>query len=404
MKKKRIITFISIIIFIILIVCLSYYFNLYERIRLKIKGYSIKEQNIIINKVDNLNTIYKNNYIPELYDILNNKDMKKNNIEKYINYYQKNNIEGNKVIFMVNNNLENEQYSDKLYNIITCENYDKTNLEKYIDYINNYLNQDNYSCISVITLAENDIKLEYNDELSELLKEKYFIKSNINRYLDYKNKNNNLSNEDIIRNVNANIDYNFYTNIKSSDTSKGKLMIVNKYYNLSSSYKGDLVETGNYSINSNYKMDREAFEAYKKLYEGALKNNLHIKIRSAYRSYFDQQYIYNGYVARDGKAESDRYSARAGHSEHQTGLAIDISAASDLWGDFSKTQEFTWMKDNSYKYGFILRYPKDKEYITGYMYEPWHYRYVGVDVAKYIYENNITYDEYYAYFIENKGE
>ena len=404
MKKKRIITFISIIIFIILIICLFYYFNLYERIRLKIKGYSIKEQNIIINKVDNLNTIYKNNYIPELYDILNNKDMKKNNIEKYINYYQKNNIEGNKVIFMVNNNLENEQYSDKLYNIITCENYDKTNLEKYLDYINNYLNQDNYSCISVITLAENDIKLEYNDELAELLKEKYFIKSNINRYLDYKNKNNNLSNEDIIRNVNANIDYNFYTNIKSSDISKGKLMIVNKYYNLSSSYKGDLVETGNYSINSNYKMDREAFDAYKKLYEDAVKNNLHIKIRSAYRSYFDQQYIYNGYVARDGKAESDRYSARAGHSEHQTGLAIDISAASDLWGDFSKTQECTWMKDNSYKYGFILRYPKDKEYITGYMYEPWHYRYVGVDVAKYIYENNITYDEYYAYFIENKGE
>lgn len=404
MKKKRIIKFISIIIFIILIICLFYYFNLYERIRLKIKGYSIKEQNIIINKVDNLNIIYKNNYIPGLYDILNNKDMKKNNIEKYISYYQKNNIEGNKVIFMVNNNLENEQYSDKLYNIITCENYDKANLEKYIDYINNYLNQDNYSCISVITLAENDIKLEYNDELAELLKEKYFIKSNINRYLDYKNKNNNLSNEDIIRNVNANIDYNFYTNIKSSDTSKGKLMIVNKYYNLSSSYKGDLVETGNYSINSNYKMDREAFEAYKKLYEDAVKNNLHIKIRSAYRSYFDQQYIYNGYVAKDGKAESDRYSARAGHSEHQTGLAIDISAASDLWGDFSKTQEFTWMKDNSYKYGFILRYPKDKEYITGYMYEPWHYRYVGVDVAKYIYENNITYDEYYAYFIENKGE
>lgn len=404
MKKKRIITFISIIIFIILIICLFYYFNLYERIRLKIKGYSIKEQNIIISKVDNLNIIYKNNYIPELYDILNNKDMKKNNIEKYISYYQKNNIEGNKVIFMVNNNLENEQYSDKLYNIITCENYNKTNLEKYIDYINNYLNQDNYSCISVITLAENDIKLEYNDELAELLKEKYFIKSNINRYLDYKNKNNNLSNEDIIRNVNANIDYNFYTNIKSSDISKGKLMIVNKYYNLSSSYKGDLVETGNYSINSNYKMDREAFEAYKKLYEDAVKNNLHIKIRSAYRSYFDQQYIYNGYVARDGKAEADRYSARAGHSEHQTGLAIDISAASDLWGDFSKTQEFTWMKDNSYKYGFILRYPKDKEYITGYMYEPWHYRYVGVDVAKYIYENNITYDEYYAYFIENKGE
>lgn len=404
MKKKRIITFISIIIFIILIICLFYYFNLYERIRLKIKGYSIKEQNIIINKVDNLNIIYKNNYIPGLYDILNNKDMKKNNIEKYISYYQKNNIEGNKVIFMVNNNLENEQYSDKLYNIITCENYDKANLEKYIDYINNYLNQDNYSCISVITLAENDIKLEYNDELAELLKEKYFIKSNINRYLDYKNKNNNLSNEDIIRNVNANIDYTFYTNIKSSDTSKGKLMIVNKYYNLSSSYKGDLVETGNYSINSNYKMDREAFEAYKKLYEDAVKNNLHIKIRSAYRSYFDQQYIYNGYVAKDGKAEADRYSARAGHSEHQTGLAIDISAASDLWGDFSKTQEFTWMKDNSYKYGFILRYPKDKEYITGYMYEPWHYRYVGVDVAKYIYENNITYDEYYAYFIENKGE
>ena len=71
-------------------------------------------------------------------------------------------------------------------------------------------------------------------------------------------------------------------------------------------------------------------------------------------------------------------------------------------GKFETSKEFPWMKENAHRYGFILRYPKEKQYITGYGYEPWHYRYVGVDVATYIYEHDITFEEYYAYFVENK--
>ena len=93
-------------------------------------------------------------------------------------------------------------------------------------------------------------------------------------------------------------------------------------------------------------------------------------------------------------------SARAGHSEHQTGLAIDIADLSLDYDNFEITKEFKWVKENAHKYGFIMRYPKGKFHITGFKYEPWHYRYVGIDVAKKIKEAGITFDEYYAYYVE----
>ena len=83
-------------------------------------------------------------------------------------------------------------------------------------------------------------------------------------------------------------------------------------------------------------------------------------------------------------------------------MALDVGTSKTTLGTFENTKEFTWIKNNAHKYGFILRYPKDKEYITGYNYEPWHYRYVGIDAAKVIYENNLTFEEYYSYYVENK--
>ena len=128
----------------------------------------------------------------------------------------------------------------------------------------------------------------------------------------------------------------------------------------------------------------------------AKKDGLHIYNVSGYRSYNTQKSLYNGYVSRNGQAKADTFSARAGTSEHQTGLATDVNSVSD---SFANTKEYKWLINNSYKYGFILRYPKGKEFITGYKYEPWHYRYVGKDVAKIIHEKNITYEEYYATYI-----
>ena len=105
--------------------------------------------------------------------------------------------------------------------------------------------------------------------------------------------------------------------------------------------------------------------------------------------------LYNYYVSIDGIEEADTYSARPGFSEHQTGLAVDIANINKTLIE-ENDKEFTWLKNNAHKYGFILRYQKNAEKITGYIYEPWHYRYVGTELASYIYSNNITYDEYIA--------
>ena len=106
-----------------------------------------------------------------------------------------------------------------------------------------------------------------------------------------------------------------------------------------------------------------------------------------------QKIIYNDYVARDGQLMADTYSARPGYSEHQSGLAIDVNSLDQDW---ENTPEGKWLSANCYKYGFIIRYPKGKEDITGYMYEPWHIRYVGKDLAEKLYNNGnwLTLEEY----------
>ena len=104
-----------------------------------------------------------------------------------------------------------------------------------------------------------------------------------------------------------------------------------------------------------------------------------------------QNYLFNNSVKKNGIDHALVYSAKKGHSEHQLGLAVDLNTTQN---SFEKTKQYKWLKQNSYKYGFIERYPKGKEFITGYAFEPWHYRYLGVDIATKIFEENITYEEY----------
>lgn len=159
------------------------------------------------------------------------------------------------------------------------------------------------------------------------------------------------------------------------------ILIANKTYSLPSSYGSGLT--------------KETQSAFNKMDADATALGLNLYISSGYRSYYDQKYIYNNYVAIDGKAKADTYSARAGHSEHQTGLAFDLNSIDD---SFTNTAEGKWVHDNCYKYGLILRYPKGKDNITGYMHESWHLRYVGVDLATKLYNNGdwITLEEYFG--------
>ena len=137
------------------------------------------------------------------------------------------------------------------------------------------------------------------------------------------------------------------------------------------------------------------------MFNAAKESNLKIVISSGYRSYNEQKETYDSYVERYGAKKADTLAARPGYSEHETGLALDITTGGATKDTFDTTDEFKWLQENSYKFGFILRYPKGKEKITGFDYEPWHYRYVGLDLAEKIYKEGITFDEYYAYYLAN---
>ena len=247
--------------------------------------------------------------------------------------------------------------------------------------------------INIIELSNNRIKSNFS-------KEEYYVESNYERYIKYKEEKN-VDIKEAIKCVNANIDNKFYTNIVNTDLSKGTLILVNKYNRLSSSYSPDLVTMSSNYSREGQRMEKEAYEHFKEMVDAAKKDNIKIYNISAYRSYSSQSSLYTMYSNRDGVTKADTYSARPGHSEHQTGYATDIICSSSGC-KFEERKEYEWLKDNSYKYGFIIRYPKGKEYITGYTFEPWHYRYVGTEAAKYIYEHDITFDEYYEVFVKNK--
>lgn len=173
------------------------------------------------------------------------------------------------------------------------------------------------------------------------------------------------------------------------------LVLVNKYNKLPSTYIPNDLELINskYSDSKQY-LRKKARIAFENMAKEAKKLGLNIIAVSTYRSYDYQDKLFNNYVKELGLDYANMCSAQAGHSEHQLGLAVDIADKSLDYDNFDKTKEFNWVKDNAYKYGFILRYPIDKVDITLYKYEPWHYRYIdSIDLAKYLYDNNLTLEE-----------
>ncbi|WP_295078631.1 D-alanyl-D-alanine carboxypeptidase family protein [Ruminococcus sp.] len=157
---------------------------------------------------------------------------------------------------------------------------------------------------------------------------------------------------------------------------------------------GILIANKTYSLPSDYnpgKILSEAQAAFDTMKADAAKEGIYLSIVSGFRSYTYQGQLYSSYVNRDGKAAADTYSARAGHSEHQTGLAMDINNAGS---GFNNTKEAKWLAANCVKYGFIIRYPLGKEDITGYQYESWHVRYLGRELAREVADSGLTLEEF----------
>ena len=143
--------------------------------------------------------------------------------------------------------------------------------------------------------------------------------------------------------------------------------------------------------------DSEARAAFEKMKADAAEEGIYLNAFSTYRSYWSQNSLYNNYVANYGQDPTDTFSAKPGFSEHQTGLAFDIGGSDrSLWAeeDFKYTEEAEWLKSNCTRYGFILRYPEGKDWITGYMHESWHFRYIGVEHSKNFENSNLTLEEY----------
>lgn len=271
--------------------------------------------------------------------------------------------------------------------------------QEEIDLIQKY----NITDENIQYLVDNKIT---SDLAINIIKQKYYIDDYLKKYLAYYEKNPDLSFAEIITRINTHLDDEFYTNTEKTDDTLGKFVLLNKHYYADGNYKGqNLIDVDKqYNLyNTSFKLSEECYEAFLKMYNDAKEQGYAFKINSAYRSYETQIKIYQGWVNKDGVALADTYSARAGFSEHQTGYAFDVRDYPFTNDDYSKTKSFTWVSENAYKYGFIIRFPKDKEYITGYQYEPWHYRYCGTECATYIHDNDITFEEYYEYFIKYKN-
>lgn len=245
----------------------------------------------------------------------------------------------------------------------------------------------------VANFAKRD-KVKYLEEFLSINNAKL---SNYDRYLNYSYETGE-DEETTVLYVNLNLDKTPYEDATIVEDFSYD-MVVNKYRGLNEDFVPNLVSISEkYASDKGMKAEKVALNAFIKMAKDAEKAGLGLVINSSYRSYQDQVDIAETYQGLYGDDYVTKYVAKPGFSEHQTGLAFDIgSTTSNI---FANSKEYTWMLENAYKYGFILRFPQKYEDITGFRSEPWHYRYVGTKISKYIYENDITLEEYYALFLD----
>ena len=298
------------------------------------------------------------------------------------------------------------------------DNYKEDNLESYgkisyakqrhlISNINKLLDK-GYSVndTSLIIKRGNDLavtefaKRDKVKNIEEFLSVSYAKLENYDRYVAYQKKENDDAKTTVLY-VNMDFDKEDYEDPLVIDDFDD-YVLVNKHRQLSNKYvPDDLVKIKDEYVKTDgeVEIERNVAKAFYDMAEAASKEGLELMVSSGYRSYTDQEEITNTYLELYGQNYVDNYVAKPGFSEHQTAMSLDV--ASKSVDTFVESNEYSWMMDNAYKYGFILRYPKSKEDITGYKCEAWHYRYVGKKIAKYIKENNITYDEYYVMFLDD---
>lgn len=251
--------------------------------------------------------------------------------------------------------------------------------------------QENESILEEINLeAHPPIEAEPSQDYSQL---PHYIPQRLERYQDYQRKNPELSLETVVTWVNIGLDLPYYTEVQPIESPGDLGVLVNKYHQLPEGYVPSKLER---ISGTNFYLRHEARVAFEAMGAEAKRHGLNIYPVSTYRSYAYQKNLYQRYLNKYPQQEVDQFSARAGHSEHQLGLAVDV-LGTEAWVAY--TPEYRWYMENAHRFGFILRYPPNKEAVTGYQYEPWHLRYLGVDLATAVKESGLTYDEYYIRYL-----
>lgn len=320
-------------------------------------------------------------------------------------------------------NIDEKNYTYGSVNI-TCDNQDAVEIQDFKILAKEVGNYKIYAKTDKVT-KEAELKIEQSVEkieLSELtinLIKDNMVKvtanvipdNSVNKELIWKSSDENIASVDNDGNIKALNEGNCEIIVSTKEepivTEKLQVEVKNKAIgSVSKTYppfntkvegityiNGIMLVNKNYSIPQSYApgLQNVAYSAFLDLKRDAAAAGFNIELLSGYRSYETQNRLYNNYVATYGQAEADTFSARPGTSEHQTGLAMDVGWIDDAYGD---TPSGKWLAANCYKYGFIIRYPKNKENITGYKYEPWHIRYLGTNIAKDVYDSGLCLEEY----------
>lgn len=333
----------------------------------------------------------------------------------YNKYFKEKEITSEVNKLMLENDISTEKYSKTLEYVLLNNLYDEAYLDEYSDIEYN----DNKNFANILTtflpLGYSGKEINYifklsNKNIEKLSKSEYiditnyynitnFNVDNIDRYNQYY-ESNNYSYQDVVTYVNINLDLKAYSVTKEVEDPNNLLVLVNKYNFLPNNYKPEDLTYVPGAYGNNVPMREVIKEPFIELQKAAEEEiGIILKPTTAFRDQSFQNTLYNNYVAKDGVEAADTYSARPGFSEHQTGLAIDLKNTLISSSTRLNDSDFEWLSNNAHRFGFIIRYPKEKVDITGYQFENWHIRYVGLNIAKTIYENNLTLEEYIDLYI-----
>ena len=366
--KPPIIKFLKAILFIIVLILGVFLFYRYEIYTIKKLGYNEKSSNYILfhGLKDYVEPLGKNKTLNEAFS---SPDYIEENLDHYKNIKY---VKQNYFISNINTLIE-KGYSNRNINLIFAHGNGE----------------------DVREFAKRD-KVRY---LEEFFSVSYAKLRNYDRYVKYSDETGEDDDVTVLI-VNLDLDKENYVDpiiVKEFSTT----MLVNKHRQLQEDFEPDnLVKISEpYASDNDLLGSREAVDAFKLMYKAAKDEGFGIVINSAYRSYKDQEETCNTYRNLYGDNYVNKYVARPGFSEHQTGLGFDIGSTTT--NVFKNSKEYQWMEDNAYKYGFILRFPQKWVIYTGFNPEPWHYRYVGKEISTYIHEHNIPFEEYYAMFLDD---